>query len=68
MVAIPGVERLERMGADATEPREGAQELSETEALARREAARVLYVAATRATQRLVFGAGGGKGFGEKLV
>ena len=56
VVAIPGVERLERMGADATEPREGAQELSETEALARREAARVLYVAATRATQRLVLG------------
>ena len=54
VVAIPGVERLVRMGADATEPREGAQELSETEALARREAARVLYVAATRATQRLV--------------
>ena len=68
VVAIPGVERLEHMGAEATEPGEGAQALSEAEALARREAARVLYVAATRATQRLVFGAGGGKGFGEKLV
>ena len=56
------------MGAEATEPGEGVQALSEAEALARREAARVLYVAATRATQRLVFGAGGGKGFGEKLV
>ena len=56
VVAIPGVERLERMGADATEPREGALALSEAEVQARREAARVLYVAATRATQRLVLG------------
>ena len=54
VVAIPGVERLERMVAEATEPGGGAQALSEAEALARREAARVLYVAATRATQRLV--------------
>ncbi|GAA4419781.1 3'-5' exonuclease [Acidovorax lacteus] len=51
MVAIPGVERL---GAEATDAGEGAQALSEVEAQARREAARVLYVAATRATQRLV--------------
>ena len=64
VVAIPGVERLERMGADATEPREGAQALSEAEALARREAARVLYVAATRATQKLVIGVSGNAGFG----
>ena len=56
VVAIPGVERLEHMGAEATEPGEGAQELSEAEAQARRDAARVLYVAATRATQRLVLG------------
>jgi ATP-dependent exoDNAse (exonuclease V) beta subunit len=42
------------MGAEATEPGEGAQALSEAEVLARRDAARVLYVAATRATQRLV--------------
>jgi len=56
VVAIPGVERLERMGAEATESGEGAQALSEAEVLARREAARVLYVAATRATQRLVLG------------
>ena len=56
VVAIPGVERLEHMGAEATEPGEGAQALSEAEAQARREAARVLYVAATRATQRLVLG------------
>jgi len=53
VVAIPGVERL---GAEATKPGEGAQALSEAEVLARREAARVLYVAATRATQRLVLG------------
>ena len=32
------------------------------------EAARVFYVAATRATQRLVIGVGGGGGFGAKLV
>ena len=56
VVAIPGVERLERMGAEATEPGEGVQALSEAEVQARREAARVLYVAATRATQRLVLG------------
>ena len=56
VVAIPGVERLEHTGADATEPGEGAQALSEAEMQARREAARVLYVAATRATQRLVLG------------
>ena len=56
VVAIPGVERLEHMGAEATEPGEGAQALSEAEAQARRDAARVLYVAATRATQRLVLG------------
>ena len=56
VVAIPGVERLGRMGAEAAEPVEGAQALSEAEAHARREAARVLYVAATRATQRLVLG------------
>ena len=31
------------------------------------EAARVFYVAATRATQRLVIGAGGGAKFGGKL-
>ena len=31
------------------------------------EAARVFYVAATRATQRLVIGVGGGAGFGERL-
>ena len=31
------------------------------------EAARVFYVAATRATQRLVIGVGGDGGFGEKL-
>lgn len=54
VVAIPGVERLERMGAEATEAAKGAQALSEAEVQARREAARVLYVAATRATQRLV--------------
>ena len=56
VVAISGVERLEHMGAEATEPGEGAQALSEAEMQARREAARVLYVAATRATQRLVLG------------
>ncbi len=56
VVAIPGVERLERTGAEATEPVEGAQALSEAEAQARREAARVLYVAATRATQKLMLG------------
>ena len=56
VVAIPGVERLEHMGAEATEPGEGAQELSEAEAQARRDAVRVLYMAATRATQRLVLG------------
>ena len=56
VVAIPGVERLERMGAEVTEPGVGALALSEAEVLARREAARVLYVAATRATQRLVLG------------
>ena len=56
VVAIPGVERLERMGAEATEPVEGVQALSEAEAQARREAARVIYVAVTRATQRLIFG------------
>ena len=56
VVAIPGVERLERTGAEATEPGDGTQALSEAEAQARREAARVLYVAATRATQRLVLG------------
>ena len=50
------MERLEPMVAEATEPGEGAQALSEAEVLARREAARVLYVAATRATQRLVLG------------
>ena len=59
VVAIPGVERLEHMGAEATEPGEGAQALSEAEAQARRDAARVLYVAATRATQRLVVAAVG---------
>lgn len=48
VVGIPGVERLEGMGVEATGPGEGAQ--------ARREAARVLYVAATRATQRFVLG------------
>jgi superfamily I DNA/RNA helicase len=31
------------------------------------EAARVFYVAATRATQRLVIGAGGAAGFGRRL-
>ena len=31
------------------------------------EAARVFYVAATRATQRLVIGVGGGEGFGKRL-
>ena len=31
------------------------------------EAARVFYVAATRATQRLVIGVGGGGGFGNRL-
>ena len=31
------------------------------------EAARVFYVAATRATQRLVIGVGGGGGFGKRL-
>ena len=51
VVAIPGGERL---GAEATEPEEGAQALPEAEVQVRREAARVLYVAATRATQRLV--------------
>ena len=56
VVAIPGVERLGRMGAEAAKPGEGAQAQSEAEAQARREAARVLYVAATRATQRLVLG------------
>ena len=56
VVAIPGVERLEHTGAEAAEPGEGVQAMSEAEALARREAARVLYVAATRATQRLVLG------------
>jgi len=50
------VERLERMGAEVTEPGVGALALSEAEVLARRDAARVLYVAATRATQRLVLG------------
>lgn len=54
VVAILGVERLERMGAAATAPGEGALALSEAEKQARREVARVLYVAATRATQRLV--------------
>ena len=53
VVAIPGVERL---GAEVTDAVEGAQALSEAGAQARREAARVLYVAATRATQRLVLG------------
>jgi superfamily I DNA/RNA helicase len=53
VVAIPGVEG---MGAGTTEPGEGTQAQSEAEAQARREAARVLYVAATRATQRLVLG------------
>lgn len=67
MVAIPGVERLERMGAEATEPGEGVQALSEAEVLARREAARVLYVAATRATQRLVLGGQGNGKFGRGL-
>ncbi len=56
VVAIPGVERLEHMGAEATEPGEGVQAVSEAEVQARREAARVLYVATTRATQRLVIG------------
>ena len=56
VVAIPGVERLEPMVAEATEPGEGAQARSEAEAQARRDAARVLYVAATRARQRLVLG------------
>ena len=56
VVAIPGVERLEHMGAEATEPGEGAQALAEAEAQARGDAARALYVAATRATQRLVLG------------
>ena len=32
------------------------------------EAARVFYVAATRATQRLVIGVGGGAGFGQWLT
>ena len=32
-----------------------------------KEAARVFYVAATRATQRLVIGVGGGNEFGKKL-
>ena len=32
------------------------------------EAARVIYVAATRATQRLVIGVGGDGGFGERLT
>ena len=32
-----------------------------------KEAARVFYVAATRATQRLVIGVGGGGGFGRRL-
>ena len=32
-----------------------------------KEAARVFYVAATRATQRLVMGVGGGGGFGARL-
>ncbi len=53
VVAIPGMERL---GAQATDGEYGAQALSEAEAQARREAARVLYVAATRATLRLVLG------------
>ena len=56
VVAIPGVERL---GAEATNAVEGAQEMSEAEVQVRREAARVLYVAATRATQRLVVAAVG---------
>jgi len=55
VVAIPGVEPL---GAEAPDSRDGASALSEAELQASREAARVLYVAATRATQRLVFGAG----------
>ena len=32
------------------------------------EAVRVFYVAATRATQRLVIGVGGDRGFGNKLA
>ncbi len=58
VVAIPGVERLEHMGAEATEPGEGAQALSEAEAQARREAARVLYVAATQGDAEVGAGSG----------
>ena len=55
VVAIPGVGRL-----DAAELVEGGTDvLTEIEADVRRQAARVLYVAATRATQRLVLGGGG---------
>jgi ATP-dependent exoDNAse (exonuclease V) beta subunit len=55
VVAIPGVGRL-----DAAEVVEGGTEvLTEIEADVRRQAARVLYVAATRATQRLVLGGAG---------
>ena len=49
VVAIPGVAGLEAGGDDA---------LADIDIEARREAARVLYVAATRATQRLILGAG----------
>jgi len=49
VVAIPAVERL-----DAAVASDGLDCLTETEVLARRDAARVLYVAATRAIQRLV--------------
>ena len=64
VVAIPGVER---MNAEANEPGEGAQALSEADTQARREAARVLYVAATRATQRLLLTVSGDSGSGRAL-
>ena len=55
VVAIPGVEPLNAPKAD-----ESAGAVSEAEVQARREAARVLYVAATRATQWLAMGLTGG--------
>ena len=55
MVALPGVEDLGRVEEVGSEAEAGVR----AEADARRDAARVLYVAATRATQRLVLGSAG---------
>ena len=51
VVALPGVGHMPAAGEDEDE----------------KEAARVFYVAATRATQRLEMGVGGGGGFGVRL-